>query len=217
VILLVTLTRGAQWDFKLTIKDLKSKEEERERKEREAISDEALHSEIKQLLDQGKKVSKEDFRDVNENRIRNAMAALERELASAALVYDASTATLMYRNAEGVRRIHDTCSRIAQQGSEYKQAAKELTQIFLRELALPIPSDADVQLRHPYFLMVLGRTRASMRGLPAEFPIFIPKLTNQQTYEENISETFRGLFQAEALALDSRFGLILSPVISHTT
>lgn len=177
--------------------------EERKRAARASISDEALRLEIMQRLNQGSQVVAGDFPDVDVTRIRNAMAALEKELASAALVYDAAAMKIAYRNAEGVRRIYDICSR----GSMNPTLAAMLVQTFLKELGLPEAS-VDTQSKDTYFFVAQAQADVLTSMLPTTFPVFVPMLSEQEIRERNIHSIFQKRFNDENP--ENRFAVILS-------
>ena len=179
-------------------------DEEKARKDRESISDEALRLEILQKLDLGQKVTAENFPDVNVGRIHNAMAALTSELASAALIYDSFMTTITYRNAEGVRRIHDACISVRVRPG----TAATLVQAFVKELGLP-EALPDAELGDAYFFTAKVQAGSLSSVLPSTFPVFVPLLSDQQIREEKVRELFRNRLN-EARPLN-RFAIVLSP------
>ncbi len=175
----------------------------RERKKGEAISNEALRLAIIQRLNQGRTVTKADFRYVDMVRIQNVMAALEGEFADLAFIYDSIAPTIAYRNAEGVHRIYDTY-----QIPMNKSSASTLVQAFFKELGLS-EAPVDIPLQDTSFYLALVQAGNLTSVLPDTFPVFVPMLTEQQIREEDVRSVFQKRFNDENP--EKRFAVILSP------
>lgn len=175
------------------------------------LSDEALSVNMMQQLNQGKKVSKVDYPAIDLVRIQNVMAKLEKTIESAALTYDPTDVTLAYRNAEGVRQIHDAFSKatiVGKTEEECRDITRALIQSFLKELGLPVAS-IEVQLYNNLFAIAKAKAGSLAPVIPSEFPIVVPTLNDPSIREENISEAFQKAFNDTHP--DKRFGLILAP------
>jgi hypothetical protein len=177
------------------------------------LTDEALRAQILQRMDRGETVTKNDFPDVDWVKIQNVMAAIAQSLPSVALKYDATAATLAYRNASGIRRLYNACRtidsiKIDATDEQRINAARALVQLFVREIGLP-GGEVDVQLHGTDFTVATMKAGDLYPLLPAQFPVFVPMLNEDQFSETSnqVTENFQALFNAEHA--ERGFGLVL--------